>query len=209
MKKILPFLLTFIALMLNPLFCQAHNIYDKNKETKRITQNTLYKLDDYMQSNYNIKLTENITIINTCDYKKDIKKYNLEDYEYAIEHSAAFSIPEKNIIVINMNTVTKDAYQFFLVHELVHKYQALQAFKEKSSMNNHVGIVEGIADKIAEKITGIELSSNNQNIPYNNLKTNQNFKNSIIFFGDVKVYEQCRFYAEEFMKSNPDKLYVK
>lgn len=194
--------------MLNPLFCQAHNIYDKNKETKRITQNTLYTLDNYMQSNYNIKLTEDITIINTCDYKKDIEKYNLEDYEYAIEHSAAFSIPEKNIIVINMNTVTKDAYQFFLVHELVHKYQALQAFKEKSSMNNHVGIVEGIADKIAEKITGIELSSNNQNIPYNNLKTNQNFKNSIIFFGDVKVYEQCRFYAEEFMKSNPDKLYA-
>lgn len=208
MKHKLTAILTVLTLSLTASIASAHTIYDSNQTTRKQTEATIRKLDTYMSKHYNITLTDDMTIINTHDYKSDLKKYNLEDYGYAVEHSAAVSIPAKNIIIINVGTVTKESYNFFLTHELVHKYQSLKAKQENTTMDNHAGLLEGIADKIAENVTGIRLSSNDQKIPFDNLKSAKELKAANIFYGDIKVYEQCRYYAEKFMKENPKKLFA-
>ena len=199
--------LVFSAIMFLSANCEAHTIHDDNIATRKQAESAIEKLDSYMSKYYNITLTDDMTIINTRNYKSDLEKYNLLDYGYAVEHSAAVSVPARNIIIINMGTITKESYNFFLTHELVHKYQSLKAKQENTTMDNHAGLLEGIADKIAEDVTGIRLSSEDQKIPFNNLKSAKELKSANIFYGDVKVYEQCRYYAKKFMKENPKQLF--
>lgn len=208
MKHRLTAILTALTLSLTASIASAHTIYDDNQTTKKQAEATIKKLDAYMSKHYNITLTDDMTIINTRNYKNDLKKYNLQDYGYAVEHSAAVSVPARNIIIINVGTVTKKSYNFFLTHELVHKYQSLKAKQKNTTMDNHAGLLEGIADKIAENVTGIRLSADDQKIPFDNLKSAKELKAANIFYGDVKVYEQCRYYAEKFMKENPKKLFA-
>lgn len=208
MKHKLTAFLTALTLTLTASAASAHTIYDNNQTTKKQAESAIKKLDAYMSKHYNITLTDNMTIINTRDYKGDLEKYNLLDYGYAVEHSAAVSVPARNIIIINMETITKESYNFFLTHELVHKYQSLKAKQENTTMDNHAGLLEGIADKIAEDVTSIRLSSEDQKIPFDNLKSAKELKTANIFYGDVKVYEQCRYYAKKFMKENPKQLFA-
>lgn len=207
MKKLAYIILYTLLTIFSTTTIEAHTIYEKNPVILTKIENTLKTTDEYMLKHYNLSLKDNLTIINTYDYKKDINKFHLEDNKYAIAHSAAVSIPGKNTIILNMNIITPEAYPFFLTHELIHKYQKTMAENKNESMNNHIGLTEGIADVLAERITGINLSSKDQNIPFNELKTMDSFKESNISYGEVKVYEQCRYYAERYLTKNPEKIY--
>lgn len=207
MKKLAYTILCSSFIVFSTTTIEAHTIYEKNPEILKTAENTLKTTDEYMKNNYSLSLTDNLTIINTYDYKTDINKFHLEDNKYAIEHSAAVSIPGRNTIILNMNIITPEAYSFFLTHELIHKYQTIQANKNRETINNHIGLTEGIADIIAEKLTGITLSSKDQNIPFESLQTMTDFQTANKNYNETTVYEQCRYYAGKYLKENPTKLY--
>lgn len=74
-------------------------------------------------------------------------------------------------------------------------------------MNKNVGLVEGIADIIAEDLTSIQLESQNRNIPRNELATPEDFKKAVKTYGETEVYEQARYEAEMYRKNHPKSLY--
>ena len=179
-------LLSLCVLWASP--CEAHTIVDDHKDMQIRAENTLKDTETYMQKKYHLHLADDMTIINTYEYEKTLKEYDLQDIQYAIEHSAAISVPTRNLIVINMNIVSPEAYEFFLTHELVHKYET-----EKSKY--HTGLAEGIADVIAMDVRGVHLECKDQHIPYEDLTTGQDFQEAVEKYGELQVYEQCRYYA--------------
>lgn len=171
------FIITLITLLfIISASCQAHTVADDNPKMQKKALAVINKVESFMKTNYNISLRSNVTIINTYNYTKTITDYKLQDIQYALEHSAAVSVPQRNLIILNMNIVTPEAYDFFLTHELVHKYQNLQAAFDGNNVNNHIGILEGIADDIAQKLTKITLSCEDQKIPFSEIASPKDFK---------------------------------
>ena len=208
MQKKFMLILTALLLAISAA-CQAHIVADDNPKMQKKALAVINKVENFMKTNYNISLRNDVTVINTYDYAKTITEYKLQDIRYALEHSAAVSVPQRNLIILNMNIVTPEAYDFFLTHELVHKYQNLQAAFDGNNVNNHIGILEGIADDIAQKLTKITLSCKDQKIPFSEIASPKEFQNANIKYGDVKVYEQCRYYAKEYLKENKKLYYTK
>lgn len=203
------FTITLITLLfIISASCQAHTVADDNPKMQEKALAVIDKVESFMKTNYNISLRNDVTVINTYDYAKTITEYKLQNIQYALEHSAAVSVPQRNLIILNMNIVTPEAYDFFLTHELVHKYQNLQAAFDGNSADNHIGILEGIADEIAQKLTKITLSCKNQKIPFDEIASPKEFQNANIKYGDIKVYEQCRYYAKEYLKKNKKLYYL-
>ena len=206
-KKAIIAIMAALTLSGYPIPGSAHTIVDNHPEMQKQAEEVMKQVDGYMKDKYQVSLNEEITIVNTYDYEEDVKTYKLEDAAYAIKYSAAVSVPSRNLIILNMKIVTPEAYRFFLIHELVHKYQTIKAKEEQTTMNKNVGLAEGMADIIAEDLTNIYLESKNRGIPRNKLATPEDFKEAVKTYGETKVYEQARYEAEVYRKNHPQSLY--
>lgn len=206
-KKAIIAIMAALTLAGYPIPRSAHTIVDNHPEMQKQTEEVIEQVESYMKNKYQVSLNEEMTIVNTYDYEEDVKTYKLEDAAYAIKYSAAVSVPSRNLIILNMQIVTPEAYRFFLTHELVHKYQAIKAKEEQTTMNKNVGLVEGMADIIAEDLTNIQLESKDRNIPRNELATPEGFKKAVKTYGENEVYEQARYEAEMYRKNHPKSLY--
>lgn len=206
-KKAIIAIMAALTLAGYPIPGSAHTIVDNHPEMQKQTEEVMEQVESYMKDKYQVSLNEEMTIVNTYDYEKNVKTYKLEDAAYAIKYSAAVSVPSRNLIILNMQIVTPEAYRFFLTHELVHKYQAIKAKKEQTTMNKNVGLAEGMADIIAEDLTSIQLKSKDRNIPRNELATPEDFKKAVKTYGETEVYEQARYEAEMYRKNHPQSLY--
>ena len=206
-KKAIIAIMAALTLSGYPIPGSAHTIVDNHQEMQKQAEEVMKQVDGYMKDKYQVSLNEEMTIVNTYDYEGDVKTYKLEDAAYAIKYSAAVSVPSRNLIILNMHIVTPEAYRFFLIHELVHKYQNIKAKEEQTTMNKNVGLVEGMADIIAEDLTSIQLESKDRDIPRNELATPEDFKKAVKTYGETEVYEQARYEALMYRKKHPKSLY--
>lgn len=206
-KKAIIAIMAAITLSGYPIPGSAHTIVDNHPEMQKQAEEMMKQVDGYMKDKYQVSLNEEMTIVNTYDYEEDVKTYKLEDAAYAIRYSAAVSVQSRNLIILNMQIMTPEAYRFFLTHELVHKYQNIKAKEEQTTMNKNVGLAEGMADIIAEDLTSIQLESKGRNIPRNELATPEDFKKAVKTYGETEVYEQARYEAEMYRKKHPKSLY--
>lgn len=205
-KKAIIAILAALTLSGYPIPGNAHTIVDHHPEMQKQTEEVMEQVESYMKNKYQVSLNEEMTIVNTYDYGKDAETYKLEDAAYAIKYSAAVSVPSRNLIILNMQIVTPEAYRFFLTHELVHKYQAIKAKEEQTTMNKNVGLTEGMADIIAEDLTSIQLESKDRGIPRNELATPEDFKEAVKTYGETEVDEQARYEALRYKKNHPKSL---
>ena len=206
-KKAIISIMAALTLSGYPIPGSAHTIVDNHPEMEKQAKEVMKQVESYMKDKYQVSLNEEMTIVNTYDYGKDAETYELKDAAYAVKYSAAVSVPDRNLIILNMQIVTPEAYRFFLIHELVHKYQAIKAKEEQTTMNKNVGLTEGMADIIAEDLTNIQLESKNRGIPRNELATPQDFKKAVKTYGETEVYEQARYEALMYKKNHPQSLY--
>lgn len=159
---------------------------DNHPEMEKQGKEVMEQVESYMKDKYQVSLKEEMTIVNTYDYGKDVETYKLRDAAYAVKYSAAVSVPNRNLIIINMQIVTPEAYRFFLTHELVHKYQAIKAKEELTTINKNVGLPEGMADIIAQDLTSICLESKDKDILRNELATPEDFKKAVKTYGETQ-----------------------
>lgn len=206
-KKAIISIMAALTLSGYPMPGSAHTIVDHHPEMEKQAKEVMEQVENYMKDKYQVSLNEEMTIVNTYDYGKDAETYKLKDAAYAVKYSAAVSVPDRNLIILNMQIVTPEAYRFFLIHELVHKYQAIKAKEEQTTMNKNVGLTEGMADIIAEDLTNIQLESKNRGIPRNELATPEDFKKAVKTYGETEVYEQARYEALMYKKNHPKSLY--
>lgn len=206
-KKAIISIMAALTLAGYPMPGSAHTIVDNHPEMEKQAKEVMEQVESYMKDKYQVSLNEEMTIVNTYDYEEDVKTYKLKDATYAIKYSAAVSVPSRNLIILNMQIVTPEAYRFFLTHELVHKYQAIKAKEEQTTMNKNVGLAEGMADIIAEDLTSICLESKDRGIPRNELATPEDFKKAVKTYGETEVYEQARYEAEMYRENHPKSLY--
>ena len=206
-KKAIIAIMAALTLSGYPIPGSAHTIVDNHPEMQKQAEEVMKQVDGYMKDKYQVSLNEEMTIVNTYDYEKDVKTYKLEDAAYAIKYSAAVSVQSRNLIILNMQIVTPEAYRFFLTHELVHKYQAIKAKEEQTTMNKNVGLVEGMADIIAEDLTSIQLETKDRDIPRKELAPPEDIKKAVKTYGETEVYEQASYEAEMYRKKHPKSLY--
>lgn len=206
-KKVIISIMAALTLSGYPMPGSAHTIVDHHPEMEKQAKEVMEQVESYMKDKYQVSLNEEMTIVNTYNYEEDAETYKLKDATYAVKYSAAVSVPSRNLIILNMQIVTPEAYRFFLIHELVHKYQAVKAKEEQTTMNKNVGLTEGMADIIAQDLTSISLESKDRGIPRNELATPEDFKKAVKTYGETEGYEQARYEALMYKKNHPQSLY--
>jgi hypothetical protein len=187
MKRILCVLL----LLLIPLTCHAHKAMGYMPER---TKACIELVNNHLKTKYNLSLQKEVTVYvtkTTKEYQWILEANHFPDAkELAITTQGITS--EGCAILINGEMMPDKHFCFVLAHEMVHQYQFENYPKPFS---DHV-MVEGKADVIAAEISQYDIDIRDHGIPYENLKTREQFFKLHKERGHA-VLEQVRYYAQK------------
>ena len=185
MKKLICLVMLLLVI---PFTCQAHEIlgYMPNR-TKAFAKG----IERYYKDKYGLKLHTKLEIIvaeKTSQYENILRILNLSDcFPYD-----TLAVTEKNIILINGDCLMDRHFYFVLAHEMTHKYQE----EYWDDMKGDYVMLEGLADIIANDISGYIIDIEDSGIPYEDLKSMKGFRASLK--KDVnKTVAQMRYYAQQ------------
>lgn len=178
---------------------EAHKAIGKDPT---ITMENIKLIENYFQSNYDLKLKNEVTIYVTKtekEYKDILIHCNVPNAKEIARNSYAVT-SKNNTILINGSVLSKKHFLFILAHEMVHRYQ----FENLENPHDDYVLLEGHADIIAEKISNYYIIARDYRIPYNELKTRDGFfKHNRQ--NKQETLEQIRYYAEKIpFLNNPD-----
>lgn len=169
MKKII--LAIMLAFICNT--ASAHTIIGDNKHQ---TECALKKIENYYLKKDNLRLDHDLIIINLPNQKAmqaELEKHNIKNAK-KIASTAAAVTSKENAILINTYNLTDQQYLFYLAHEVTHQYQ-YQLLKEK--FLDDMVYLEGTADILASRISGLPIEKRNLKIPYETISTYAGFNN--------------------------------
>lgn len=168
-----------------------------NEEEKLLVYTTIEKTEKYLNHTFS---PLNITIENTHEnYYKTICNIEGLPWETALKVSKttiAFGFWNDNRIYIDTQGANRKEKEFYLCHELIHKYQASQ---NPTNLFKRRALLEGEADILASIITRYKLNIRNHKIPYDDLKDISKWQK----YSSANILEQCRW---EYLKRNTDLL---
>ena len=185
MKKIICLIMLLLVI---PFTCQAHEImgYMPNR-TKAFTK----AIEKYYKDKYGLKLHTKLEIIvteKTSQYENILKILNLYDY---LTYDT-FAVTENNTILINGDHLMDRHFYSVLAHEMTHKYQE----EYWDDLKGDYIMLEGLADIIANDISGYIVDIEDHGIPYEDLKTEKGYKEHV-GKDSCKTAEQVRYYAKQ------------
>ena len=151
-------------------------------------------VNNHLKTKYNLSLQKEVTVYvtkTTKEYQWILEANHFPDAkELAITTQGIAS--EGCAILINGEMMPDKHFCFVLAHEMVHQYQFENYPKPFS---DHV-MVEGKADVIAAEISQYDIDIRDHGIPYENLKTREQFFKLQKERGN-DVLEQVRYYAQK------------
>ena len=203
MKILFSYLITIFLIIGLFSSTEAHKAIGKNPA---ITMENIKLIENYFQSNYDLKLKNEVTVYVTKtekEYKDVLMRCNVPNAKEIARNSYAVT-SKNNTILINGEPLSKKHFLFVLAHEMVHRYQ----FENLENPHDDYVLLEGHADIIAEKISKYNIISRDHGIDYNELKTRNQFFNNYKNNKEMKL-EQIRFYAEKIPFLNNPKFNIK
>lgn len=183
----------FIFLLCISNFAQAHVVMGVNKAD---AEQGIKIVEEYFYQNYGIKLEREVAVINEPNmkaYRKRLEEFKVNEAAKKAARSQAIT-SKGRAIVIDCGRLRRQEYLFFLAHEMVHQYQ-FQA-RKKDALQDMV-MLEGLADIEASRISGYGLEIADYKIPYENLKSYEDYEKSIAKYGGRKVARQIRYYVKD------------
>lgn len=176
-----------MLLLVIPFSCQAHEIMGYMPErTKAFTK----AIERYYKDKYGLKLKTKLEIIVAKDltqYENVLKILNLSDF-FTYDTVA---VTEKNTILINNDGLNDRHFYFTLAHEMTHKYQE----ENWKDLKSDYVMLEGLADVIAEDISGYIINIADHGIPYEELKSVTGYREHLEKQTNETI-EQVRYYAK-------------
>ena len=190
LKKLFFSILTTLSILVTPISADAHQIIGGNKYW---TREALKRIENYFLKNDNIKLDKELTILNVFGEKELLKilKDNYIPNAEKISKTAQAVTSRNNLIVINVYNLDQNQYLFYLAHEMIHQYQH-QILGEQ--FGKDMVYLEGSADILAGKISGIYVEKKNLKIPYESIK---NYKDYMSYPNPIAKTLQARYYMKE------------
>lgn len=175
MKNKLTALITtcILSLSLTTSTVSAHTIIGGNE---KYTKYALEKIENYYIKKDNLKLDHDLIIINLPGEKAmltELEKHNIKNAQ-RIASTAQAVTSKNNAILINTYNLTDQEYLFYLAHEVTHQYQH-QLLKE--NFLNDMVYLEGTADIMASRISGMPIEKRDFKIPYETISTYTGFNN--------------------------------
>lgn len=136
----------------------AHDVVGGSENYKKRTLNHIQKVENYMAKNYNLSLDENVTVVlakDTKEFKLYKERLNFSDHElkFGFNQNRAFAVQDKPIILLNKKVMSDKEFDYYLTHELVHRYQVQEAKKKNLSVDKNAVFTEGMAGLIATKMS--------------------------------------------------------
>lgn len=190
LKKLFFSILTTLSILVTPISADAHQIIGGNQYW---TREALKRIENYFLKNDNIKLDKELTILNVFGEKELLKilKDNYIPNAEKISKTAQAVTSRNNLIVINVYNLDQNQYLFYLAHEMIHQYQH-QILGEQ--FGKDMVYLEGSADILAGKISGIYVEKKNLKIPYESIK---NYKDYMSYPNPIAKTLQARYYMKE------------
>ena len=190
LKKLFFSILTTLSILVTPISADAHKIIGGNQYW---TREALKRIENYFLKNDNIKLDKELTILNVFGEKELLKilKDNYIPNAEKISKTAQAVTSRNNLIVINVYNLDQNQYLFYLAHEMIHQYQH-QILGEQ--FGKDMVYLEGSADILAGKISGIYVEKKNLKIPYESIK---NYKDYMSYPNPIAKTLQARYYMKE------------
>lgn len=184
-------ILITLLIVLIPITCNAHKAIGYN--TKR-TMQYIQQTENYFKEKYNLTLQNEITVYVTKtnkEYRTILEHCNVPNAKELARTSYAVT-SKTNTILIDGSSLSDKHFAFILAHEMVHRYQ----FENIPNIHDDYVLLEGQADNIASRITGYYIETEDHGIPYNKLKSRENFFNSCKHKRN-ETLEQIRYYTKD------------
>ena len=190
MKSFLRFAVVFM-LMLITTTCFAHKAIGYKTER---TMQDIQKIEDYFLNKYNLSLKNNVTVYVTKSHKEYIDTLVRCKVQNAKEIArTSYAVTSKtNTILIDGSMLSDKHFFFILAHEMVHRYQ----FENIENPHADYVMLEGLADNIASKISGYYIDICDHRIPYEDLKSREQFFKSCNNRRNDTI-EQIRYYTKD------------
>lgn len=187
--KIFPLLITFLFCITS--FCEAHTSIGYKPER---TDNCIRQVEAYFRDNYHLSLKNDITVYVTKsfkEYQSVLERCNVPNAKELTRNSYAVT-SKNNTILINGSGLSDKHFFFILAHEMVHRYQ----FENYNDPHGDYVLLEGLADNIASKISGYYIETQDHDIPYEELKSREQFFTSCKNRRNDTL-EQIRYYTKD------------
>ena len=189
MKKII--YIIFALLVLTSALCEAHISLGYKPER---TTDGIQKVASYFKDNYNLTLNTPVVVYvtkNTGEYKRILEKFNVPNAKH-LAYSTHAVTSSNNGILINNSGLSDKHFLFILAHELIHRYQ----FENYKDPHSDYVLLEGLADNIASKISKYYIEIEDHRIPYDELKSREQFFKSTKNHPN-ETLEQIRYYTKD------------